>query len=63
MTATRRLTLTFLLIFSVCSFAADLPFDRAALRWVKLGHQQGGLVEVLAGLSPGDSVRIAGAGL
>jgi len=33
---------------------------QASLRWVKLGRTQGGAVEVLSGLAPGDTVLVAG---
>ena len=32
--------------------------ERASLRWVKLGHTDGGSVEVLAGLRPGEDVAL-----
>jgi len=36
---------------------------RAHLRWVRLGRTDGGQVEVLAGLFPGDEVAVSAAGL
>jgi RND family efflux transporter MFP subunit len=33
---------------------------QVSLRWVKLGRAQGGAVEVLSGLAPGDTVLVAG---
>jgi multidrug efflux pump subunit AcrA (membrane-fusion protein) len=33
---------------------------QASLRWVKLGQVRDGIVEVLSGLAPGDTVLVAG---
>ena len=35
---------------------------QSSLRWIKPGRPEGGMVEILSGLAPGDSVLVAGGG-